>query len=99
LRGSTSLLNKITASASFNYVAKNNKFVPTGQDQSVYDNVMQTPRDISIVDSKDYKSLFNNLDNYFSGYTLNPYYVLNEHGATAHENRFFGNVSLTLPIT
>jgi TonB-linked SusC/RagA family outer membrane protein len=99
MRGSTSLSNKITASASLNYVAKNNKFVPTGQDQSVYDNVMQTPRDISIVDHKDYKSLFNNLDNYFSGYTLNPYYVLNEHGATAGENRFFGNVALSYPIT
>ena len=72
---------------------------PTGQDQSVYDNVIQTPRDISIVDHKDYKSTFNNLDNYYSGYTINPYYVLNEHGATANENRFFGNVSLTFPIT
>lgn len=99
LRGSTTLTNKIKASASLNFVSKNNKFVPTGQDQSVYDNIMQTPRDISIIDHKDYKSLFNNLDNYYSGYTLNPYYVLNEHGANASENRFFGNVALTYPIT
>lgn len=98
LRGATTLTNKISASASLNYVGKDNKFVPTGQEQSVYDNIMQTPRDISIIDHKDYKSLFNNLDNYFSGYTLNPYYVLNEHGATADENRFFGNVTLSYPI-
>ena len=99
LRGTTTVLNKIAASGSFNFVSKDNNFVPTGQDQSVYDNVMQTPRDISIVDHKDYKSTFNNLDNYYSGYTLNPYYVLNEHGATSSENRIFGNVSLTFPIT
>lgn len=99
LRGSTTLSNKIKASASLNIVAKDNKYVPTGQDQSVYDNVVQTPRDISVIDHKDYKSLFNNLDNYYSGYTLNPYYVLNEHGATANENRFFGNVALAYPIT
>lgn len=99
LRGSTTLSNKISASASLNYVSKNNKFVPTGQDQSVYDNVMQTPRDMSIIDHKDYKSTFNNLDNYYSGYTLNPYYVLNEHGSTASENRFFGNIALTYPFT
>jgi len=99
LRGSTKLSNKLSASASLNYVAKNSRFVPTGQQQSVYDNVMQTPRDISIVDHKDYKSLFNNLDNYYSGYTLNPYYVLNEHGTSGNEDRFFGNVTLSYPIT
>ena len=83
LRGTTTFSNKLAASGSFNFVSKDNKFVPTGQEQAVYDNVIQTPRDISIVDHKDYKSTFNNLDNYYNGYALNPYYVLNEHGATA----------------
>ena len=98
LRASTNLLDKMTASGSFNFVSKKNRFVPTGQDQSVYDNVVQTPRDISIIDHKDYNSTFNNLENYYSGYTLNPYYTLNEHGSKSSEERLYGNVMVTYPV-
>ena len=94
LRGTTKLDNKFTSSGSVSYVKKQSKFVPTGQEQSVYDNIMQTPRDISLVDQKDYKSLWYNLDNYYNGYAANPYYVLNEHGNQFNEDRVFGNVSL-----
>ncbi len=94
LRGTTKLDNNFTSSGSISYVKKQSKFVPTGQEQSVYDNIMQTPRDISIVDQKDYNSLWYNLDNYYNGYAANPYYVLNEHGNNYNEDRVFGNVNL-----
>lgn len=94
LRGSSKLENNFTSSGSLTYVKKQNKFVPTGQDQSVYDNIMQTPRDISIVDQQDYKGLWYNLDNYYNGYAANPYYVLNEHGNLFNEDRVFGNIGL-----
>jgi TonB-linked SusC/RagA family outer membrane protein len=99
LRGSTKLDNKLMASGAISYVKKQSKFVPTGQDQSVYDNIMQTPRDISIVDQKDYKSNYYNLDNYYNGYAANPYYVLNEHGNDFNEDRFYGNLDFSYPIT
>ncbi len=94
LRGSSKLENNFTSSGSLTYVKKQNKFVPTGQDQSVYDNIMQTPRDISIVDQEDYKGLWYNLDNYYNGYAANLYYVLNEHGNLFNEDRVFGNIGL-----
>ena len=94
LRGTTKLDNNFTSSGSISYVKKQSKFVPTGQDQAVYDNIMQTPRDISIVDQADYKSKWYNLDNYYNGYAANPYYVLNEHGNDFNEDRIFGNIGL-----
>jgi len=92
LRGYSKLANKLSSSGSINYVKKQSSFVPTGQDQSVYDNIMQTPRDISLLELKDYNDKFNNLDNHYSLYTLNPWYVLNEHGNTFNEDRVFGNI-------
>ncbi|MDP4208513.1 MAG: SusC/RagA family TonB-linked outer membrane protein [Bacteroidota bacterium] len=94
LRGSSKFMKNFTASASFNYVKKDSKFVPTGQSQSVMDGLFQLPRDISIVDQKDYKDPFNNADNYFTVFAQNPYFVLNEHGNKQTENRVYGNVGL-----
>ncbi|MBN1598810.1 MAG: SusC/RagA family TonB-linked outer membrane protein [Bacteroidales bacterium] len=91
LRGNTKV-NKFDISTSLNYVKKKSKFVPTGQDMSVYDNIMQVPRDMSIVDGEDYNDIFWDLDGYYSGYTLNPYYVLNENGNEANEDRLYGQL-------
>lgn len=93
VRGSTKFLKIFTGSASLNYVRKDTKFVPTGQDQSVLDGLWQTPRDISVVDLKDYNNKFNNIENYFTAYAQNPYYLLNENGSKFIDNRIFGNIS------
>lgn len=97
LKGSTSV-KKIKVESQISYINKKSSFVPTGQDQSVMDNIMQVPRDMSIVDGKDYNDKFWNLDNYYSGYTLNPYYVLNEHGNEGNENAIAGNIVLSYNI-
>jgi TonB-linked SusC/RagA family outer membrane protein len=93
LKGSTRFFKKLTSTGSLNYVNKKSSFVPTGQDQSVMDGLFQTPRDISIVDQKDYNDKFNNVDNYYTVYAQNPYFVLNEHGNSITENRLYGNIS------
>jgi len=98
LRGSTKFLKIFTASASLNYIRKDTKFVPTGQDQAVLDGLWQSARDISIVDQKDYMNKFNNTDNYFTVFAQNPYFVLNEHGNKFIENRTFGNVNLEAKV-
>jgi len=98
LRGSSKFGEKFNASGSLNYIRKDSKFVPTGQEQSVMDALWQTPRDISIVDHKDYMNKFNNVDNYYTVFAQNPYYVLNEHGNDFHDNRVFGNISLDYNI-
>ncbi|MDD4970053.1 MAG: SusC/RagA family TonB-linked outer membrane protein [Paludibacter sp.] len=99
MRGSSKFLKIFTASGSLNYVRKDSKFVATGQDQAALDGVWQTSRDMSLVDQRDYNNKFNNLENYFTIYAQNPYYILGEHGDKFQENRIFGNVSLDAKIT
>jgi len=94
LRGTLKLLDFINASASLNYVRKDSRFVITGQDQSVLDALWQSPRDMSIVDQKDYNNKFYNVDNFYNAYAQNSYYVLNEHGTKFGEDRVFGNIGL-----
>jgi len=85
----------ITTSAQFNYINKKVSASQGGQGYSVYNNLLQIPRDFSIVDFKDYKSTFNNLDNYYTPYSIvNPYYTLAEDGNTINEDKVFGNVSI-----
>lgn len=94
IRGSSKFGKKLDVSGSFNYIRKESSVAITGQEQSVMDGLFQTPRDISIVDQKDYKNKFNDVDNYYTIYAQNPYYVLNEHGTRFNENRMFGNITL-----
>lgn len=86
---------KLKSSVSVNYVRKDASFVYSGQDNSVYNDLMQIPRDLSIVDFKDYHSTFNNLDNYYTHYGVgNPYYGLNENGNDYNDDRVYGNLEL-----
>ena len=98
LRGSSKFGEKINVAGSINYIRKDSRFVPTGQEQSVMDAIWQTPRDISLVDLKDYKNKFNNVDNYYTVFAQNPYYVLNEHGNRFRDNRLYGNISIDYTI-
>ncbi|MEI7502789.1 MAG: TonB-dependent receptor, partial [Paludibacter sp.] len=98
MRGSTKFLSIFKASGSMNYVRKDSRFVETGQDQAALDGLWQSARDISIVDNRDYKNKFNNVDNYYTIYAQNPYYILGEHGNKFQENRIFGNASIDAQI-
>lgn len=98
LRGSTKFGEKFNVQGSLNYIRKDDRFAPTGQEQSVLDGLWQGARDISIVDQKDYKNKFNNVDNYYTVYAQNPYYVLNEHGNRFRDNRIFGNITMDYNI-
>ena len=87
---------KFAVSSSFNYSNKSVEAVPGGQGYTVYNNLGQIPRDISIVDMKDYNSKFYNIDNYFTPYSItNPYYTLAKYKAQTNEDRVFGNVELS----
>lgn len=102
LRGST-VYNKFKASASLNYVNRHQKFIATGQGSNtgatMFQELIQIPRDMSIIDFKDYKYIFNNVDNYFTPYAQNPYFVLNENGNNYNSDRFYGNTELNYEFT
>ncbi|GAB6121261.1 SusC/RagA family TonB-linked outer membrane protein [Dysgonomonas termitidis] len=85
---------KLLISSSFNASVEKNRVSPTGQDNSIYRSLSEIATDISIVDLKDYNDKFNNLDNYFTPYGLNPYFILDAKEAIQRKYKFFGKVQL-----
>ena len=60
------LENRLKDMNKVNFSTEKTKVVLSGQGISLYRSLYEIASDISIVDFKDYKSKFNNLDNYFT---------------------------------
>jgi TonB-linked SusC/RagA family outer membrane protein len=97
--------NKISVRTSINYVRKIQNAVNTGQGSAsgegntLTQELLQMPTDISIVDLKDYKNNpFNNNSNFFTPYASNPYWTVNENSTNIDGNRLFGNVNFTYKL-
>ncbi|MEZ5050690.1 MAG: TonB-dependent receptor plug domain-containing protein [Saprospiraceae bacterium] len=79
---------------------KKQKSVATGQGDDagagsvLFQEIIQIPRDHSIVDYKDINDPFNNLDNFFTPYAQNPYYILDAQGNDYNEDRIRGSVDV-----
>lgn len=90
----------LKASAVVNYVRKDGSMNPDGLGGSnsaanLFSELLQIPRDMSIVDFKDYQNNpFNTLDYYFTPYAFNPYYAIAENRSNFYEDRVYGNVTL-----
>ena len=101
LRGSTKEGN-FTASGSLNYSNRNSSFVATGQGNArgatLFQELIQIPRDISIVDGKNYKDPYYDINTYFTPYAQNPYLIANENGNNFNSERVFGNIDLGYEI-
>ena len=89
---------KVKFSTSINLSSEKTNAVASGQGTSLYRSLFEVANDISIVDLKDYNNKFNNLDNYFTYYGTNPYYVLNENGATQNKYKMFGKFQLDYDV-
>jgi len=94
--------DKLSVKTSINYANKDQYAVNTGQGSdagegnTLTQELLQIPRDISIVDLADYThNVFNNNSNYFTPYATNPYWVVNENSTHITANRFYGNVNLS----
>lgn len=92
--GSTKLTNKFNSTASITYTKSGGDLAISGQGNSVFNQLIQTPRNISILELKDYMNPFNDLEGYYSPFTENPYWILNENKYTNDVNRLLGNVQL-----
>jgi TonB-linked SusC/RagA family outer membrane protein len=91
LRGSHKV-NKLTFSTALNYANQKNSFAMTGQQESsMYNAIMQTPRDISIIGLKDLNDPFNTPGYYYTPYGItNPYWVLENYENKYSSERFYG---------
>ncbi|ANE52018.1 SusC/RagA family TonB-linked outer membrane protein [Flavisolibacter tropicus] len=98
-----SKFNKFTLGTSFNYVNKKQNAVATQSESGVsggmFEELLQIPADIPIADFRDYKNKFFNVDNYFTPYSENPYFILYENGNQQKSDRFYGNVDMNYKFT
>ena len=90
--------NKLTVSGAFNTSIEKNKVAPTGQDNSIFRSLYEISTGLSIVDLKDVDYKFNNLDNYFTPYGVNPYQVLKMREAVQNKQKFFGKLQIDWDI-
>lgn len=105
--GSTLLSNKIRSSFSANYTKINSNLIAGGQnDNSVFDNVLQTPRNIPLTELKDLNNPYNSMGGifdangnelfgYYGAYTNNPYFVLKNFTNKNSVDRIIGNFTLS----
>lgn len=98
--------NKFTLRASINYANKEQRIVNTGQGDeagegaTLQQDLMQIPRDVSILDLMDYKNNpFNAPDNYFTPYSTNPWFSLGENSTFVTGQNIYGNTNLSYQIT
>lgn len=86
----------LTFSTSLNYAYQKNSFVTTGQGTTtMYNSIMQTPRDISIIGLKDLNDPFNMPGYYYTPYGVtNPYYILENYENMYESERFYGKFQL-----
>jgi TonB-linked SusC/RagA family outer membrane protein len=96
---------KMTIKGNITYVKKDQNVVNTGQGadagegNTVTQELLQIPRDISIVDLEDYtNNPYNSNSNYFSPYTNNPYWSVKENATIVNGNRFYGNAYFSYKI-
>lgn len=99
---SNSTFKNFTLNTSFNYVNRRMNAPATrkvgGVGSSFFEELLQIPVDMDVKSFKDYKSTFNNVDNYFTPFAENPYYALHENGSKQNADRFFGNVNMGYKI-
>ncbi|SDM75998.1 SusC/RagA family TonB-linked outer membrane protein [Kriegella aquimaris] len=89
-----------------NFVTRDQNIVNTGQGdnagegEALIQEVIQVPRDISLLDMQDYENnKFNTNDNFYTPYSRNPWWTINENKTSFRNNRFFGNVNLSYDLT
>ncbi|PTN08411.1 TonB-linked SusC/RagA family outer membrane protein [Mangrovibacterium marinum] len=85
----------LTFTTALNYAYQENSFATTGQGLSVYNSIMQTPRDISIIGLANLDDPFNMPGYYYTPYGVtNPYYILENYENVYNSERLYGKFQL-----
>ena len=99
-RGDTKY-KKFTASYDVNYVKKHITAISSGQGSdgaSMFQEIVQMPVDIPLSQLKDYTSMYHNVDNFYTFYAQNPYWVVANNGNEYKDDRVYGKIDLTLEL-
>jgi TonB-linked SusC/RagA family outer membrane protein len=97
LSGGTQLFDKLTTSATINYVKSGGDRGVQGQSRAnIIQTIVNTPRDISITDQRDYNDPRYNLTGYYlAGFRNNPYFLLDKNLLKDDVDRLLGTVTLS----
>ena len=94
--------NKFHANVDVNYVRKDINQVRDGQGgatgATIFQDVIQTPVDVNFADLKDYQNPYNNIDNYYTGYAQNPYWIIANNQSKYQDDRVYGKAELSYDI-
>lgn len=91
--------DKLTTRISANYSHRKTSAVPTGQGddasfgKTLFQEMLQMPTDISVLDMKDMTNIFNTPSYFFTPYAANPYTTLANNNVKSNVDRFFGNIN------
>ncbi|MEA4851086.1 MAG: SusC/RagA family TonB-linked outer membrane protein [Paludibacter sp.] len=99
-RGDTKY-KKFTASYDVNYVKKHITAISSGQGSdgaSMFQEIVQMPVDIPLSQLKDYNSMYHNVDNFYTFYAQNPYWVVANNGNEYKDDRVYGKIDLTFEL-
>jgi TonB-linked SusC/RagA family outer membrane protein len=89
---------------SVNYTNKHINAVATGQGddagggKTLYQEILQNPVNHYIPLYRDYNNKFDNLDNYYTPYAQNPYFIINENGNDFRSNRVISSFNISQDI-
>ena len=70
-----------------------------GSGSTLYGDVLQRPTDVNLADTKDYNNIYNNADNFYTPFAMNPYWIVDHNYATYQDDRVYGNIELTLDLS
>lgn len=79
---------------SLNYVRKDMR-----RSRDMYMELLQGASDVRFTDMKDYNLERNNVDNYYTLYANNPYYMVDNFYSTYQDDRIYGKLELSYDIT
>jgi TonB-linked SusC/RagA family outer membrane protein len=88
-------------SYSINYIRSDQKSPMAGQGgkgSTIYGDIIQYPVDIDYADLKDYNSIYNGADSYYTPYAQNPFWVNDNNIAINQEDKVYGSFELTVPL-
>ncbi len=101
-RGNTKILDGLAwLNYSVNYIRKDVRNSMTGQGGSgstIYQDILQYPANIDYADLKDWHSVLNNADNFYTPYAQNPWWTLDNNYSTYSDDRIFGSAEFGLQI-
>jgi len=101
-RGNTRMWDGLAwANYSLNYVRKDVRNAMTGQGGSgsvIYQDILQYPVNVDYAELRDWHSIYNNADNFYTPYAQNPWWILDNNYAVYNDDRVYGSVELGLQL-